>query len=78
MAADEVSRALEAWRAAIREADAQTPGTNRRATLDEKAERARVAYQQTTNADTEPGRRSESGLEGPETPVPDETTAGAT
>jgi hypothetical protein len=56
MAADEVSRALEAWRAAIREADAQTPGTDRRAVLDEKTERARVAYQHTINADTQPGR----------------------
>jgi hypothetical protein len=55
MAADDVSRALETWRAAIREADAPTPGTDRRAVLEAKAERARVAYQHTINANAEPG-----------------------
>jgi hypothetical protein len=77
MAADDVSRALQAWRAAIREAEAQAPGTKQRTVLDDKAERARVAYQHTINADAEPGRGYESGPEGPETTVPDEATAGA-
>jgi len=70
MAADDVSRALHAWRAAIREAEAQAPGTNQRTVLDEKAERARLAYQQTINADTEPRP------EGSEKSLSDVATAG--
>jgi hypothetical protein len=71
VAADEVAKALEAWRVAVREAEAHAPGTARRAQLDVRAERERLAYQHAVNSD------EEGGPEGSDAPLPGEAQAGA-